>query len=299
MSGYAEMNRAPPLDRRRSMLLLAGAAMTVSRPAFSAETFKPPLWVIREGAAKVYLFGEMYAGRDFGASTKVVAAVSESAEFWKETPPGNQLEFEALAAKFGRAKTPLTERLGAPDAKRLLSAAAAIKFPAETLQALRGWLAVQTLQGPLSRSRGVSIFQDAGVNAAAKKENKPIRHEFADSQAVVRYFADMSPDADKEYLLWTIAEFEAGPEAGLKRAEAWAVGDLSPLEPMVRRMAKDWPAFYASIVVARNKAWVPRIRGMLEGGATSFVMVGTYHLVGPDSIQRQLEKCGLKVERIS
>lgn len=287
------------LDRRRAMTLLAGAAAAVSRPAVAAETFKPPLWVVRRRAAKVYLFGEMFAGKDFGPSPKVLAAFNESAEYWKETPPVSPQEFQALMAKFGTAETPLTERLGAADAQRLLAVTTAIKAPPESFQPYRPWLAVLRLQGPLYQSLGVTVQQDAGVTAAAKTADKTVRYEFADGQTLVRYFADMSTEVETEYLRSMCANFEAGRAWWAARAEAWAVGDLSVEEALLKQQARDFPAFLPYITATRNAAWVPRIQTMLEGNAASFVRVGFDHLIGPDSMQRQLERSGLTVERIS
>ena len=41
-----------------------------------------------------------------------------------------------------------------------------------------------------------------------------------------------------------------------------------------------------------------RIRAMLAGGGTTFVLVGDDHLVGPDSLQSQLARVGLAAKRI-
>jgi hypothetical protein len=288
------------MNRRKfSMLLMLAASASASYPAY-AQVRGPALWVVRQGGSKVYIFGDGPPGKDLGASARILAALADSSALWKETPPTTSGEAQAFMRQFGvDATAPLTERVGTGDARRLLSAATAIKMPIESLEPLRPWAAAAVLQGPLLRSIGIGTdLQDAGVAATAREQNKPTRYEFADTRELLRYFADLSPAAEKEYLRWTIADFEAGRDWWLKIADAWQVGDLAPFETWVQRMAKDFPALYASHVVARNGAWVPRIRAMLKADATTFVMVGTAHLVGPDSIQRQLTRAGLSVERI-
>jgi len=37
---------------------------------------------------------------------------------------------------------------------------------------------------------------------------------------------------------------------------------------------------------------------MLDGGGTTFVLVGGDHLVGPDSVQNQLAAAGMRVRRV-
>lgn len=285
------------LNRRHAVTALLGAAAVFVRPAFAAVSFSPPLWVVRRGTSKVYLFGEMFADRDFGPSPEVVSAFNESAEYWKETPPLNQQE-RALFTESGRADTPLTERLGVGDAKRLLSAAAALNVPTQAFEPYRPWLAVQRLQGHVYRSLGVAVQQDAGVSAAAKAGNQSIRYEFSDGQALVRFFTAMSPEVEREYLLSLLATFEAGIAAWARRPQAWAVGDLSVEEEVLQRQSKEFPAYF-SYMTARNKAWVPRIHTMLDSNTASFVRVGFDHLLGPDSIPHFLEQVGLKAERLA
>jgi uncharacterized protein YbaP (TraB family) len=183
--------------------------------------------------------------------------------------------------------------------QRLLRATAAINVAPETLQNFRGWLVVQRLQGPLYGSLGVTKQQDAGVSEAAKAANKQTRYEFADGQELLRYFAGMPPETDRQYLVSMLANFETGRAVWARRAEAWGVGDLSVETTHNRQMARDFPASWTYLTTLRNKAWVPRIQTMLQGDAPSFVRVGLDHLIGPESIQRQLERSGLRVERIS
>jgi uncharacterized protein YbaP (TraB family) len=288
------------MDRRRAIALLICAAAATSRPTFAAEPFKPPLWVVRRGAGRVYLFPEMFAGSDFGPSPPVVAAFNESAEYWKEgAPPINPQQREALFAKYGLSETSLTNRLSTADQKRLLAVAAAVNVPLESLQTYRLWLVVQTIQGPLYRRLRLSSLQDAGVTEAAERQNKSVRYEFADWDALLGLFADMSPQAETEYLRWTMASFEDGGDERRKLVEAWAVGDVSSWEAAGRKMAREFPALYPAINSARNRAWVPRIQKALEDQTVSFIRVGAYHLFGPDSVQLELMKVGLKAEQIA
>jgi hypothetical protein len=51
------------------------------------------------------------------------------------------------------------------------------------------------------------------------------------------------------------------------------------------------------LIVRRNISWTGKIQEMLKGSGVQIIAVGAGHLAGPDSVQTQLEKRGIKVER--
>ncbi|HEY3948701.1 TraB/GumN family protein, partial [Phenylobacterium sp.] len=112
------------------------------------------------------------------------------------------------------------------------------------------------------------------------------------------YFAGFSRAAEIGALLRAVDEIEAGPDVAQRAAEAWMVGDLRPEVEEVRRLSRVYPDYYQAILVARNRRWAPRFRAMLDGGGTTFVLVGGDHLVGPDSVQNQLAAAGMRARRL-
>jgi uncharacterized protein len=79
---------------------------------------------------------------------------------------------------------------------------------------------------------------------------------------------------------------------------AWQAGDMKSLEKeFVVETKRDYPELYQVLVVRRNQAWAQQLREKLAGKGVSFVAVGAGHLVGPDSVQEQLKKLGVKVAR--
>ena len=99
-------------------------------------------------------------------------------------------------------------------------------------------------------------------------------------------------------LLRAVDDVEAGPDAAQRDAEAWAVGDRQLEVQEVRKISRAYPDYYQAILVARNRRWAPRFRAMLDGGGTTFVLVGGDHLVGPDSVLAQLEAAGMRARRV-
>jgi uncharacterized protein len=74
---------------------------------------------------------------------------------------------------------------------------------------------------------------------------------------------------------------------------AWQRGDTGWFEDeMKTEMGRD-PKLYQSVLVARNRKWVPKIEALLNDDRNYLVIVGTGHLVGPGSVIDLLRKDGI------
>ena len=54
------------------------------------------------------------------------------------------------------------------------------------------------------------------------------------------------------------------------------------------------PALYQSVLVARNRKWIPKIEALLNDDRNYLVIVGTGHLVGQGSVIELLKKDGIE-----
>ena len=65
-------------------------------------------------------------------------------------------------------------------------------------------------------------------------------------------------------------------------------------------MKAEYPDLYQRLNVARNEAWLPRVRALLDDQAEddALVVVGALHLVGEDGLVRRLREAGYTVERL-
>jgi uncharacterized protein YbaP (TraB family) len=80
----------------------------------------------------------------------------------------------------------------------------------------------------------------------------------------------------------------------------WRNGDQKAMTDNVLGQRAGNPKFYDVLLVQRNRLWLPRIEAMLENKTpkTTFITVGTAHLVGPDGLVAQLRAKGYTVERV-
>ncbi|HTM04651.1 MAG TPA: TraB/GumN family protein [Vicinamibacterales bacterium] len=77
-------------------------------------------------------------------------------------------------------------------------------------------------------------------------------------------------------------------------ATAWRAGDTATLERVLLKEFKDSPSVYQSLVVDRNRRWVPRIESCFSAG-NCYVVVGAAHMLGSDGLVAMLRQKGYKI----
>ncbi|MDE2460476.1 MAG: TraB/GumN family protein [Gammaproteobacteria bacterium] len=79
---------------------------------------------------------------------------------------------------------------------------------------------------------------------------------------------------------------------------AWQNGDTAAMNRILQQDFAHYPLAYKRLIVDRNRAWFPRLEGLVRSGHVYFVVVGALHLVGPDGLLKRFEKAGYKVEQM-
>lgn len=283
---------------RRSLLAAATLGAVAPTTAWASSQADAAMWEVRGGAGKVFLFGDGGPLRTPWHSARFDAALAESAAFWKETPEASAPGL--FFAKGVDPARPLSTWLAPAQSARAAAAAVTVGLTAAFLERFRPWLASVVLDSSFRAHFGFKQENgpEATLIAAAKAAGKPINSEFPDVASVVDYFAGFSPPAEVGALMRAVEGVEAGPDAAQRDAEAWAAGDLSLELRHMAAVSRAYPEYYQAILVDRNRRWPARIRTMLNGGGTTFVLVGGDHLVGPDSVLNQLASGGLHAKRV-
>ncbi len=78
---------------------------------------------------------------------------------------------------------------------------------------------------------------------------------------------------------------------------AWKRGDAESLQNMLLSEFEGLPAAYQSLVVERNRNWMPQLDACLARRSPCFVVVGAAHLVGPEGLLALLQRKGYRVEQ--
>ncbi|MFA5120058.1 TraB/GumN family protein [Zavarzinia sp.] len=286
---------------------------------FGPARAEPPLWVVRQGDATVYLFGTVHLlPQDITWRSARIDAVFAGADtLWVETDTSLGLTSTVSLLRYGVSlSAPLSARLGPDYALKLAMLAQNLGLDLRSLEHLRPWLAATMLEiAPVKRDGfDAASGVDVSLEAEAHRLGKPVRRLETMSEQL-RIFADL-PEADELAMLREAIDraVEAAGQAVEGQAPegqvaggsdlralalAWSAGDVEALQGL---LAAELPPknspLYDALLRRRNHAWAERIQGLLaEGHGTSFIAVGTAHLVGPDSVQSMLAPLGLQAER--
>jgi uncharacterized protein YbaP (TraB family) len=269
---------------------------------FSAQA-EPAMWVIRDNDSTIYLIGTLHLLKHDSEwnSEKVRKTVGESTELWLEIADlDNQAGAQALIAKHGMdSDKPLSKKLNEAQRKKLAKIATTYGFPAAKLEPMQPWLAAVLLGTmPLVKA---GYDPKAGIDRvlraqAVGESDQIMGFETVDAQ--VRMMADLPEAVQVAFLAETLGDVEEGLELLDKIAKAWMDGDTETIARLgVTEMKREAPAAYKKLLVDRNVAWSDQIVEILKGSGVVQIAVGALHLAGPDSVQAQLEKRGIKVEK--
>jgi uncharacterized protein YbaP (TraB family) len=271
--------------------------------AVASAKAEPAMWVIKDADSTIYLIGTMHLLKhdtEWNAE-KVKKTVRESTELWLEVPDlDNEAALAPLMMKLGIDQAhPLSSKLNEEQRKKLEKIAGTYGFPVATLEPMQPWLAAVFLAvGPIMKA---GYDPKAGVermlSAQAKAEGDQVRG-FETAEEQLQILAGLSEAEQIAFLTSVFDDLEKGVDLVDKLAKAWIDGDIDTITQLsVDDIRKEAPTVYQKFIVRRNIAWSEKIAGMLKGSGVQLIAVGAAHLVGPDSVQAQLAKRGIKAER--
>jgi uncharacterized protein YbaP (TraB family) len=296
------MNRLTASPRRCALTWLLGAMATSVIFALPARA-EPAMWVIRDQDSTIYLVGTLHLLRPETEwnSAKVKKAVTESSELWLEVENlDDQAAALPLITQYGMdPEKTLSSKLNATQKEKLAKVAATYGLPLESLDPMRPWMAALTfsilpwMKAGYDPNAGI----DHVLKAQAEKEGDKI-HGFETAEEQIRFLADLSEPEQIAFLEQTLNDVEKGVTQIEKLTKAWMDGDSDTIATfLVKELKQDAPVLYEKLVVQRNIAWSKKIAEILNGSGVQQIAVGAAHLVGPDSLQVQLAKRGIKAER--
>jgi uncharacterized protein len=109
----------------------------------------------------------------------------------------------------------------------------------------------------------------------------------------IAVFQNMSLDTQAEYLVSSLEQAHDLPKEVDSMVRAWQRGDTQWFANQLKSELGQDPRLYDSVLVARNRKWVPKIEALLNDDKNYLVIVGTGHLVGQGSVIDLLKKDGI------
>lgn len=287
----------------RGLGLALGAFASASLLAGAAQA-EPALWVVQDEDSTIYLVGTVHLLKPetVWRTPKIEKAIADSKELWLEiVEVDDPAAMAPLMQKYGLDPAkPLSSKLTPAQNAKLQATAAKYGMSAANLEVFRPWLAALVLTVAPLQAAGYdqNAAVDKLIKAQAVKEGDAVK-AFETVEQQVRFFAEL-PEADQiAFLEQALDDADRGADLLDRLAAAWAAGDVETLgELMNTEMKEASPALYDRLLTQRNIRWADQIQIMLKGSGTHLVAVGGGHLAGPDSVQAQLAKRGVKAERL-
>lgn len=291
------------------------ALATLAGPVRAQETPASPglpMWIIEDEDSKIYITGTVHLLRDQQQwrSDKLDAAFAEAHELWLEVVEiGDPERIRKVMHKFTETYgvhdgPPLTSMLDEKENALLAEARAKAGVSAEDAERMdrqQPWVTMFWLgrdnyfNGAYKEENGIDI----AFARMARDRNMPIRGiELIDDQL------DLILGFTIEEQLEELRSALRAPPGVRQRDEliadvafgSWVRGETNSTEALVLLNRAAVPS-YEAVFTERNIAWAGVVEEILAGSGVVFVAVGAGHLVGPDSLQKQLEGRGIQSRR--
>ena len=284
-------------------LLLAGLAGSAC-----AEPPKPLLWKVSDADNSVYLLGSFHllkAG-DYPLAPAAYAALEDAERVVFELSP-DEMNDPALGQKMALVAQrsdgqSLQQALPADTWAQLAAYASRRGLPLENFQGFDTWFMGLVI--------GITEMQVAGLDSSLGLDKYVARRaleagkqvgalETADQQFAM--FDGLGPKEQLQSLQDSLDDVGTMEQEINRMHALWRAGDGEALYALTgAEMKAEYPDLYERLNVARNRAWLPRVRAMLDGQADgdTLVVVGAMHLLGDDGVVRMLEDAGYTIERL-
>lgn len=278
-------------------LCLAGVVLST---AVRADGALHALWEVHGKHNTVYLLGSIHVLRpsDYPLAPAVLNAYGNARSIFMEVNlqeiDSQQMQMELLAsARLPEGKN-LPDIMGKQRYARAGALARELGIDISIFDAFAPWFvaeAISQLQ-----------LQKLGFQPTSGVEMFFLEHARSDGKSVagletvhdqIALFTALSLDAQADYLISSLEEAHDLPKEVDDMVHAWQRGDTVWFADQMKSEFGRDPLLYQSLLVARNRKWVPKIEALLNDDKNYLVIVGTAHLVGQGSVIELLGKDGI------
>jgi uncharacterized protein len=289
--------RLSSFRRRLLVLALSCAALSAS---VHADGPLHSLWELHGKHNTVYILGSIHVLRpsDYPLAPAVLHAYASADSIFMEVNlaeiDSQRMQMELLAsARLPEGKT-LAGILGDARYRRAQTLAGEVGVDLGIFDAFAPWFAAEAIsqlqlqQLGFQPKSGVEMF----FLERAHTDGKPVSGlETVHDQ--IALFDALPMDTQADYLISSLEEAHDLPKEVDAMVHAWSSGDTQWFADQLKSEIGRDPQLYDSVLVARNRKWVPKIEALLNDDKNYLVIVGTGHLAGQGSVIQLLKKDGI------
>jgi uncharacterized protein YbaP (TraB family) len=280
----------------RSLVILAVLAFSQSLFAVSI------VYEVSKGKQKLYLAGTIHLLRnqDLPPPAEFDAAYQQSQKIYFETDI-QKAKAPEFGQRFSQAmilpnNTTLKDILSSENWTALQAYAAKSQYPLSQTMMFNPAMVSILITLTESKKLGVGEGVDAYYDKAARTDNKAVG-ELESLDDVLDYMKKFGQEDPNKMIESILKDVETMPSDLESMIVSWKEGDLNALDKAFsERMRKETPEVYQSLIIERNRKWLPQIEAMLKTPETEMVLVGSLHLSGKDGLLSLLKNAGYKVK---
>ena len=287
------------LSSRRPWLALGGACFFLVGAA-RAEGPLHSLWELHGTHNTVYLLGSIHVLRpaDYPLAPAVLAAYSNAKSIIMEINlqeiDSQQMQTELLAsARLPEGKT-LPGVMGAQRYERATALARGLGVELSIFDAFAPWFVAEAISQMQLQQLGFT--PKSGVEMFFLERARSDGKSIAGLETVrdqIALFDSLPLKTQADYLISSLEEAHDLPKQVDDMVQAWARGDAPWFADQLKSEFGRDAKLYQSVLVARNRKWIPKIEALLNDNKNYLVIVGTGHLVGDGSVIELLKKDGI------
>ncbi|PAP77042.1 TraB/GumN family protein [Rubrivirga marina] len=262
---------------------------------------RPPLYLVSHEGAKVYVLGSVHVlpvdALPLPSHVEDVYAAASVVAFEIDLAEAEERAFELIGAATDEAL--IGDLLDDEQRHALHTSVRSFGLPGPTFDEVEPWFGGMSF-GMLTL-RGSAEAYGQGVDAYLYERawldgKEVIALETLTDQ--ISAFDDLSDESQVAYLMGLVANAEGAEAAFSLLLDAWASGDEGRLSGVLSDELAH-PEVYESLLVRRNRSWMPALDSLLgRPGTVSLVVVGAGHLVGRGSLVELLREAGHKPQRL-
>lgn len=270
-----------------------------------AEQTRHPLWRVSSKENSIYLLGSVHLLKkgNYPLADVIDKAFEESEATAFEIDLADMVKPEKQMVILQKAFLPPDQTLEGQLTKetyaRLKKTAGAMQLNVAMLTRFQPWYVAVAVS--MEKLRRLGFLPENGVdrhyyNRAVKAGKQVVGLETVEDQ--LDMFAKLTEKNQDDFLRQVLDDMDIVEKQVAEIIKAWSTGDAEGVEKTLLRSFKDHPEIKEIVLTNRNKKWLVKVEQFLKEKKKYFVVVGTAHVVGKDSLVDMLQKKGYTVEQL-
>ena len=265
---------------------------------------KSSVWEVEKEGRKVFFAGTCHClgEKDYPLPEEFQKAYAAAAMVVFECDLG-ALQSPEVQMKLQKAcgyqdGTTLKDHLSKPVYDELAACCASNGVPLKIFSSFKPPMVLLAMMFVELRKIGISAEWGVDVHFHKKAQEDKKREMGLESvEQQIHYVSTMADGVEDDFVRYSLQDLKTTQTKFREIIAVWRAGDAERLHALLQEeLATQFTSISKRLLTERNEAWLPQIERFFETPEVELVMVGTGHLVGPDSVLTMLRKKGYSVK---